>query len=36
MLSYISGTLAEKTQNYAVVDVNGVGFKIYSSLTSLS
>ncbi|MBO7288809.1 MAG: Holliday junction branch migration protein RuvA [Clostridia bacterium] len=36
MLSYISGTLAEKTQNYAVVDVNGVGFKIYSSSTSLS
>ena len=36
MFSYISGILAEKTQSYAVVDVNGVGFKIYSSLTSLS
>lgn len=36
MLSYISGTLAEKTQNYAVIDVNGIGFKIYSSITSLS
>lgn len=36
MFSYISGILAEKTQNYAVIDVNGVGFKIYSSLTSLS
>ena len=36
MFSYISGTLAEKTQNYAVIDVNGIGFKLYTSLTSLS
>jgi len=36
MFSYISGRLAEKNQNYAVVDVNGVGFKIYTSATSLA
>jgi Holliday junction DNA helicase RuvA len=36
MFSYISGTLAEKTQNYAVVDVHGIGFKLYTSATSLS
>ena len=36
MFSYISGTIAEKTQNYAVVDVHGIGFKLYTSATSLS
>lgn len=36
MFSYISGTLAEKTQTYAVIDVHGVGFKVYTSVTSLS
>lgn len=36
MFSYISGKLAEKNQNYAVVDVNGIGFKIYTSATSLT
>ena len=36
MFSYISGTLAEKSQTYVVIDVHGVGFKIYTSATSLS
>lgn len=35
MFSYISGRVAEKTANYVVVDVNGVGFKIYTSLNTL-
>ncbi|MBE7030488.1 MAG: Holliday junction branch migration protein RuvA [Ruminococcaceae bacterium] len=36
MFRYITGNLAEKGLNHAVVDVNGVGFKIYTSLNSLS
>ena len=35
MFSYISGKVAERGVNYAVVDVNGVGFKIYTSLNTL-
>ena len=36
MFSYISGKLVEKNKDFAVVDVSGVGFKIYTSLTTLS
>lgn len=36
MFDYISGTLVQKTDTYAVVDVGGVGYKLYSTLTSLS
>ena len=36
MFSYISGKLAEKNQNYVVIDVHGVGFKIFTSNTSLA
>ena len=36
MFSYISGKLVEKSKDYAVIDVSGVGFKIYTSITSLS
>lgn len=36
MFSYISGNLAEKSQNYVVIDVHGVGFKVYTSATSLA
>ncbi len=36
MFSYIKGILAEKSDGVAVVDVNGVGFKVYTSLNSLS
>lgn len=35
MFSYISGKVAEKSTNYVVVDVNGVGFKIFTSLNTL-
>ncbi len=36
MFEFIRGILADKTMSYAVVDVGGVGFKIYTSTTSLS
>lgn len=36
MFSYIKGILAEKADGYAVVDVNGVGFKIFTSQNSLA
>ena len=36
MFSYIRGTLAEKSDDYAVVECGGVGFKIHTSLNSLS
>lgn len=35
MFSYISGKVAEKGANYVVVDVNGVGFKIFTSTNTL-
>lgn len=35
MFSYISGPVAEKGPNYIVIDVNGVGFKVYTSLSTL-
>ena len=36
MFSYIKGKLAEKSEGYAVLDVNGVGFKIFTSVSSLA
>lgn len=36
MFSYIKGILAQKKQSYAVVECGGVGFKIFTSQTSLS
>lgn len=36
MFSYISGKLVEKNKDFAVIDVSGIGFKVYTSLTSLS
>ena len=36
MFEYISGKLIQKTDNYAVVDCNGMGYRIYSTLTSLA
>ena len=36
MFSYIKGKLIEKTKDYVVIDVSGIGFKIYTSATSLS
>jgi len=36
MFSYIKGILTDKSDDYAVVECGGVGFKIYTSLTSLA
>ena len=36
MFSYIKGKLVEKEQGHVVVDVNGVGFKIFTSQNTLS
>lgn len=35
MFSYIKGTLEIKTLNYIVIDVNGVGFKIFMSESAI-
>ncbi len=36
MFEFIKGTLSHKTQSYAVIDVHGIGFKIYTSASSLA
>lgn len=36
MISYIKGILVDKAADHAVVECGGVGFKIYTSFTSLS
>lgn len=36
MFEYISGRLIQKTNEYAIIDVGGVAFRIYSTLSSLS
>lgn len=36
MLGYIKGKLAEKDLTFAIVDVNGIGFKIFTSAHTLS
>ena len=35
MFYYISGTVALKTENFAVIDANGVGYKLYASAKPL-
>ncbi len=35
MYYYISGRLAHKDENFIVIDAGGVGYKIYTSLTSI-
>lgn len=35
MFSYIKGILEIKNTNYVVIDVNGVGFKIFMSQTAI-
>jgi len=35
MFYYISGTVAMKTENFAVIDANGVGYKLYASAKTL-
>ena len=36
MFYYISGTLEYKDENFAVIDANGVGYKLYATLPTLS
>ncbi|MBR2468033.1 MAG: Holliday junction branch migration protein RuvA [Clostridia bacterium] len=36
MYSFISGIIEEKTENYVVVNANGVGYEIYISTNTLS
>jgi len=36
MFEYIKGPVAKKTFDYVVIDVNGIGFKIFSSMTSIA
>ncbi len=36
MFDYISGRLVQKTDSYAVVESGGIGYRIYSTLASLS
>ena len=35
MFSYLKGYLTQKGQNFVVIEVSGIGFKVYTSLTSL-
>ncbi|GMT42815.1 MAG: Holliday junction ATP-dependent DNA helicase RuvA [bacterium] len=34
MIAYIKGTVVEKTPQYAVIDVNGVGYRLFITLDS--
>ena len=36
MFAHIKGELAEKTQNYVVIDVNGIGYQIFVSELAIS
>lgn len=36
MFEYISGRLVQKTKEYAVIDVGGIGYRIYSTMSSLN
>ena len=36
MYDYIKGKLARKAENYAVVEANGVGYKIITTKSSLA
>lgn len=36
MIAYIKGSLEVKSSNYVVIDVNGVGYKIYMSAMGIS
>ena len=35
MFSYLKGYLTQKGQNFAVIEVSGIGFKVYTSATTL-
>ena len=36
MFAYIKGSLEEKTSNYVVIDVLGIGYKIFMSANSIN
>ena len=36
MFAYIKGTLEAKSNDFVVIDVNGVGYKIYAPLTTIN
>ena len=36
MFAYIKGSLEEKTSNYVVIDVSGIGYKIFMSANSIN
>ena len=36
MYAYIKGSLEVKTRGYIVIDVNGIGYKIFMSETAIS
>lgn len=36
MFAYIKGSLEEKTNNYVVIDVSGIGYKIFMSASSIN
>lgn len=36
MFSYLRGILADKASNYVVIECGGVGFKVYTSFTSIT
>ena len=36
MFSYIKGSLEEKSSNYVVIDVMGIGYKIFMSDSSIN
>ena len=36
MFDYISGKLMQKTDSYAVIDAGGIGYRIFSTLSSLN
>jgi len=36
MFAYIKGTLEYKHNEYVVIDVNGIGFKVYTSLSTIN
>ena len=35
MFAYINGTIADKANNYVVIDVGGIGYKIFMSQTAI-
>ena len=36
MFAYIKGTLEEKSSNYVVIDVSGIGYQIFMSNISIN